>query len=317
MPGRHCRPRRAWSLQRILVVLVATIGVGVLLYPTAAAWSSDRVHAGQLASYLDAVAAMPNAELVQAMAAAREYNEMLPAGPLRDPWALSASGERIAVGEGTEAYHEALSISPDGVMARLHIPKIGVDLPVFHGADENTLAGGIGHLYGSGLPIGGEGTHAVLTGHSGFVQATLFNNLHNLQIGDQFTITVLDQVLTYQVDQKLTVLPDDTTDLVRVPGKDYVTLVTCTPTGVNTHRLLVRGIRVPTPTVAASDTTDSNAPAQGPGFPWWAVGMCTTPIGATALTGPRKHKPAHHPSRPGRPGRGGVARHTPRPLRAV
>jgi sortase A len=129
-------------------------------------------------------------------------------------------------------------------MGYIDIEKIGVELPIYHGVDEGVLKIGVGHLEGSSLPVGGENTHCILTGHRGLPSAKLFTDLDEMKIGDKFTVTVLDRVLTYEVDQIKVVLPEDTSELTIREGKDYCTLVTCTPYGINTHRLLIRGVRV-------------------------------------------------------------------------
>ena len=143
-----------------------------------------------------------------------------------------------------EGYKEALNISGIGVMGYITIPKINVELPIYHGTSEGVLQIAVGHLEGSSLPIGGEGTHCVLSGHRGLPSANLFTHLDKLDVGDIFTITVLDKVLTYEVDQIRIVEPGEVGELQKVEGKDYCTLLTCTPYGINTHRLLVRGQRV-------------------------------------------------------------------------
>ncbi|WP_159793732.1 class C sortase [Puerhibacterium puerhi] len=304
--GRHAARAggavaRRWPLRRLAAVVTAAVGAGVLLYPSAAAWATDRVHATAVSGYVSTVDAIPADARDAMLEAARAYNENLPAGPLRDPYALGTDGRQTAVGSGAQTYFDTLDVDGRGTMARLRIPEIDVDLPIYHGTDEATLARGVGHLYGSALPVGGEGTHTVLTGHSGMVNATLFDHVRDLREGDEITVTVLDEVLTYRVDQILTVEPDDTEALRPVEGKDYLTLVTCTPIGVNTHRLLVRAERVETPAAAAATTTVAPA-AQGPGFPWWAVGFAGIVGGAVLLTRPR---PARAPAAAGRRRTGG------------
>jgi sortase A len=180
-------------------------------------------------------------------------------------------------------------------MARIRIPAIDVDLPVFHGTADATLARGIGHLYGSALPVGGPGTHAVLTGHNGFVQATLFDDIDQLTDGDTIVVSVAGEDLYYEVDQTLTVLPDEADALRQEPGHDYLTLVTCTPTGVNTHRLLVRAERVEAPSeeqtrsIIADDTASA-------GFPWWALAIAG--VGALTFVAikPRRRRSPRRPS---------------------
>jgi len=288
----HGRRKRSfsghWPIRRILVVLMALAGSGVLLYPMAAAWFSDRVHAGQVTAYVESVGALTTAEQAEMLAEAHAYNDALPDGPLRDPYTFNANGVVTEVGDGVAAYRSTLTVGAGGMMGVVEIPEIGVDLPVYHGTSDATLAKGIGHMYGSSLPVGGEGTHAVITGHSGYVNSTLFNDLAQMHLGDTFTIKVLNEVLTYRVDHIVTVLPDDSDALRRVPGKDYVTLITCTPTGVNSHRLLVRGERIPTPVV---DSTIANrAAVLDPGFPWWAAFLVGTVTGVVLLTLPLRNR---------------------------
>lgn len=152
-------------------------------------------------------------------------------------------------------------------MAALAIPSIGVALPVYHGTEPETLAHGVGHLYGSGLPVGGEGNHSVLTGHSGLIDATLFDRLPEVKVGDKFYLNVLGEDFTYQVDEINTVLPEDTSKIQPIADRDLVTLITCTPYGVNSHRLLVRGTRVPNDPVETHSAFDAAAGL----WQWWMI----------------------------------------------
>ena len=171
------------------------------------------------------------------LAAANEYNASLLAHP-----------KPLVTGEPEdETYKSLLSVTDDGIMGHVAIKKIDVQLPIYHGSDDKVLATGVGHLEGSSLPVGGMGTHAVITGHRGLPAAKLFTDLDQMEVGDTFTVTVLGKTLTYQVDQIKIVLPEKTEDLVIDPERDYCTLLTCTPYSVNTHRLLVRGVHVDTP----------------------------------------------------------------------
>ena len=188
-------------------------------------------------TYEETVAAQDDALLAEEWAKAEEYNENLAGDPVHDPF-VPGSGYALP-----DNYLDVLNI--DGVMGRITIPKIGVDLPIYHGTDAETLEKGVGHIESTSLPIGGEYRHAVLTGHRGLPSAELFTRLDELEPGDQFYLHVLDATLAYQVDQILTVEPQELETLVAEPGQDYVTLVTCTPYGINTHRMLVRGTRVP------------------------------------------------------------------------
>lgn len=279
-PSTRATARKArWGWNQSIVMLIATVGIAVLVYPTAASWFSAWSHDTDVDGYVQSVEQIPDEAVAEMLAAAEAYNENLPTGPLRDPYALGADGQQTAIGDGAAAYFDTLSADGTDAMARVRIPRIHVDLPIFHGTDEETLSRGIGHLYGSSLPVGGPGTHSVLTGHNGFVQATLFDDIDELVAGDIIVVTALGEDLYYEVDQTTTVLPDEADELRQVAGKDYLTLVTCTPTGVNTHRLLVRAERVDAPTEGSSVTTieDTTDPA---GFPWWALLV----VGVPALT---------------------------------
>jgi sortase A len=170
------------------------------------------------------------------------------------------------------------------MMGMLSIPAIGVVLPIFHYADGQALDRGVGHLFGSALPVGGESTHAVLTAHSGMVGETLFNDLDELRLGDTFTILVLDEILTYQVNRISVVDPLDVSELERVPGGDFVTLLTCTPIGVNTHRLLVRGERIATPAALSGDGEVLGV--SDTGFLWWLFPLPVLVLAAVLLTRP-------------------------------
>ena len=260
----------AWSLRRAVVVLIAVAGLAVLLYPGAATWASDRTHEAAVGAYVSTVGSLPPARIRQMLKDAHDYNKHLPSGPLQDPYSASGAGRQTAEGEGVADYLHTLDAGAEGVMGVVAVPSIDVSLPIFHGTAADTLDRGVGHLYGTALPVGGAGTHSVLTGHSGIVGSTLFSNLHKVRLGDELTVTVLDQTLTYRVDQVETVLPEETGSLAPTPGKDYLTLVTCTPIGVNSHRLLVRGVRVPTTAVAAQQTVEVGSDPRH-AVPWWAL----------------------------------------------
>ncbi|WP_211223300.1 class C sortase [Propionicicella superfundia] len=283
-----------WSRLRSLVVAFAVGGALVLSYPVAAQWFSDAAHAAEVTGYAHVAEQVPEAERAQRLAEARAFNALLPYGPLRDPYALNADGSPVDVSAGRAAYEGLLDLGRDGTMGTISIPAIGAALPILHDTDAAALDAGVGHLFGSSLPVGGESTHAVLTAHSGMVSQTLFTNLNQVKVGDTFTIRVLDEVLTYQVDQLLTVEPDDLRALQRTPGRDYVTLVTCTPIGINTHRLLVRGVRVPTPAQAAGDGQIGGVP--GPGFPWWVFPLPLALLLAVVATRPPRRSAASRPA---------------------
>ncbi|MBP2413252.1 sortase A [Arthrobacter stackebrandtii] len=275
-------------MQRLLIVLVALGGITLLLYPTAASWFSDRAHATEISGYGEMTAARDDGEIDSMIQEAKAFNAALPGGPIRDPYVLNANGRQTSIGPGSQEYKELLGMGDDGMIGRISIPAINAQLPIFHGTGDDTLAKGVGHLFGSALPVGGESTHSVMTAHSGYVNSTLFDDLKKVAIGDVFNITVLNQTIYYKVDQILTVLPDETDDLRKANGKDYVTLITCTPTGVNTHRLLVRGERIEAPGEESEQAQVMAANAVDPGFPWWALAIAGAGLGSVLVTRPRR-----------------------------
>lgn len=219
---------------RLLAVACVLLALGLLLYPLMGELVSEKYHSDVEAVYTAAIADTDNAELAEQRRAAEAYNALL-----RGEAAVSMGGASAS----PLAYAEQLTVG--GAMCTIDIPKIGVYLPVQHGTGAETLERAVGHVVGTSLPVGGAGTHAVLSAHSGMASAKLFSDIGQLVKGDVFYIHVLGQVLAYEVDQIATVLPSDTSLLQIEDGQDLVTLVTCTPFGVNTHRLLVRGHRVP------------------------------------------------------------------------
>ena len=222
------------KLINIFLILALVAGLSLLLYPTVSDyWNS--LHASQaVASYDQAVKSMDEGKYDELLQRAGQYN--------RD---LFLRGTLFALtDEEREDYNSQLDIDGSGVMGYIEIPEIDCSLPIYHGTEESVLQVAVGHLEWSNLPVGGEGTHCVLSGHRGLPSAKLFTNLDKLAVGDTFLLRVLDEVLTYEVDQILIVEPEQVDALGIVPGEDYCTLVTCTPYGINTHRLLVRGHRV-------------------------------------------------------------------------
>lgn len=209
-------------------------GLGIMLYPTFSDWWNSFHQSRAIADY-DQVVDNTTAEERQAMLqAAREYNER-----------LAAHESSFVMDEQQQAeYNSLLDVSGTGVMAHIHIPSINVQLPVYHTVEESVLQVGVGHIPGSSLPVGGPGTHSLLSGHRGLPSARLFTDLNQLKEGDIFLLSVLGETLTYEVDQIRIILPEEVGDLSIVPGMDYCTLITCTPYGVNTHRILLRGHRV-------------------------------------------------------------------------
>lgn len=262
--------RRSWRFGwlNVAIALFLLGGLSLLLYPTAAAWISQKNQSNVVYDQTLANAKKAKEEIDEAFAAAGEYNRMLTSGAVLD------SGANVAKGTGNFAgaaldYWEMLRGEPTGTLARLRIPSIDLDLPVYHGTSDATLLKGIGHLQGTSLPIGGEGTRSVMTGHRGLANATMFTNLDRVKQGDLFSVEVLGRVLSYEVTEIQVVDPDQTEEIRTVPGRDLMTLVTCTPLGINSHRILLTGERVePTP---QSELDGMSARPEVPAFPWWAV----------------------------------------------
>lgn len=221
-------------------VLVFLLALGLTLYPLISNQYNEQ-HQSQIhTAYQEQVEQMEDADILIARTMAVAYNEaMKPGVQGNDPY----SQEALLI--ASQDYESQLDITGSGIMGYVEIPKINVTLPIYHGTDASTLETGVGHLLGSSLPIGGESTHAILTAHSGMVSQKMFSDLDRLEKGDVFYLEVLDETLAYQVDAIHTVLPHETELLTVSEGEDYCTLVTCTPFGVNTHRLLVRGTRIP------------------------------------------------------------------------
>ena len=221
-------------LSTIVLLFILFIGLSLLLYPTASDYWNSFHQTRAIATYAENVANLDNNQYDQLWEDARAYNQALPFRS--NPYYLSE--------EQKAEYESLLDVSGLGVMGYIEIPEIDVSLPIYHGTEESVLQVAVGHLDWTSLPVGGESTHCVLSGHRGLPSAKLFTNLDKLREGDTFLLRVLDEVLTYEVDQILIVEPQETAALRVVEGKDYCTLVTCTPYGINTHRLLVRGHRV-------------------------------------------------------------------------
>lgn len=218
----------------IVLVLIFIVGLSLLLYPSLSDYWNSFHQSRAIATYAEAVADLDDVDYEKMWQEAEEYNEQLKNKTNR--WTMTEEEE--------EEYNRILDVGGTGIMGYIEIPEIKVSLPIYHGTDEGVLQIAVGHIPGSSLPIGGMGTHSVVSGHRGLPSAKLFTNLDELKEGDIFMIRVLDETLTYEVDQIRIVEPDDLTSLEIDPEQDLCTLVTCTPYGVNTHRLLVRGHRI-------------------------------------------------------------------------
>lgn len=218
----------------VILLLILLMGLSLLLYPTVSDYWNSFHQSRAIASYAEAVAELDDGMYEKMWQEAVEYNEKLKEKDNR--WVLTE--------EEQEEYDSILNVSGTGIMGYIEIPEIKVSLPIYHGVDEGILQIAIGHITGTSLPVGGEGTHCVVSGHRGLPSAKLFTDLDKLVEGDIFMMRVLDETLTYEVDQILIVEPEDTSSLEIEEGKDLCTLVTCTPYGVNSHRMLVRGHRI-------------------------------------------------------------------------
>ena len=218
----------------ILLVAIFIIGLSILLYPTVADLWNASVQSRAVAGHMETVAALSKEDYTQALGEARAYNA----------WLAEQMYPLATVTEEDNDYHNMLNVGGNSVMGFIDIEKIQVQLPIYHGTSEGVLQIAIGHMVGSSLPVGGVGTHAALTGHTGLPSSKILTDLDRMRIGNRFDLHVLGDVLRYEVDQILTVEPHETEALMIDPEQDYVTLVTCTPYGINSHRLLVRGHRI-------------------------------------------------------------------------
>ena len=219
----------------ILLTLGFLIGISVLLYPAFSNYWNSKTQSRAIVDYESVLEYLEPEDYSAIFQAAYDYNE-----------ALYGVEFPLMNYDKVPGYYDTLKVEGTSIIGYVKIDKIGVELPVHHGTSEQVLNRGVGHLEGSSLPVGGESTHSVMSAHRGLPSAKLFTDLDRLEMGDTFQITVLDQVLTYQVDQVKVITPREIEDLQIVEGKDYCTLFTCTPYGINTHRLLVRGIRIET-----------------------------------------------------------------------
>ena len=238
--------KKSHRATNIILVLILLLGAGIAGYPTFSEYWNSMHQSRAIMGYAERVAELSNEEYDEVWKAALEYNRALSKDP--NPWDMSD--------EEKDDYEKQLNVDGTGNMGFISIPKINVDLPIFHGTSDAVLQTSIGHIDGTSLPAGSVhpnpeeysevefGSHSVLSGHRGLPGAKLFSDLDAMEIGDVFYLTILDQTLTYQVDDITVIVPEDSSPLVIFPGKDYCTLMTCTPYGINTHRLLVRGVRV-------------------------------------------------------------------------
>ena len=220
----------------LILLGVFLAGLSLLLYPSVSSYWNSITQSRAIVDYDTIVKSLSPKDNTAYFDAADVFNQKIAADP-----------DALYHADRFSTYSTTLDVTGTGIMGYITIPRIGVELPIYHGTDPSMLNHACGHIQGSSFPIAGKGTHAAISAHRGLPSAKLFTNLDQLEVGDTFTITVLDRVLTYEVDKISIVLPTETDELKIAEGKDYVTLMTCTPYGINTHRLLVRGRRVETP----------------------------------------------------------------------
>lgn len=250
----------------ILIVLLFIAGLAIMLYPTVSDWNNNRHQSHVIEDHEKALQSIESDQLAAEKKAAEEFNEKL-----LDNVILTDPFDEAAFKNISEGYEEVLNIGGDGIMGYIRIPKIGVKLAIYHGTKSEVISKGVGHLENTSLPIGGISSHSVLSSHTGLPTAKLFTDLDKMELGDKFYLEVLGETLAYEVDQIKTVLPSDTGDLFVDKTKDYMTLVTCTPYGVNSHRLLVRGTRVP---YEESDDTKDTSPVKSTiNYPYVIAGV--------------------------------------------
>ena len=241
--------RKGSTITTVILVLLFVIGLSLLLYPTLSDYWNSLHQSKAISDYADNVADLSKENYDELWTAAKSYNASL----------VPRFNAFLLTDEQKEQYDSLLNVSGLGIMGYIEIPEINCSLPIYHSTDESVLQIAVGHISWSSLPTGGESTHCVLSGHRGLPSAKLFTNLDKLTEGSTFMLRVLDEVLTYEVDQILTVLPDEVDALLIVEGEDLCTLVTCTPYGINSHRLLVRGHRIEN--VEAAKTARATADA--------------------------------------------------------
>lgn len=223
------------SISTIILVIILLVGLSVMLYPTVSDWWNSRVQTQAIAGYDSAVEQLDDENYDELLRSAYEYNA-----------ALATVDSPLSFPDAVSGYDDILNISGTGIMGYITIPSINVQLPLYHGTSAEILNVAAGHLKGTSIPVGGNSTHAVISAHRGLPSARLFSDLDQVVVGDTFTITILNEILTYEVEEINIVLPTEVSRLAIQNGQDYVTLMTCTPYGINSHRLLVRAHRIET-----------------------------------------------------------------------
>ncbi|MEY8209941.1 class C sortase [Corynebacterium sp. MNWGS58] len=267
------KPEETSVFRRVVVpALIILVGISVLLYPVVSTQWNNYIQRKVVEDYSSQIQDLPEEQLNAAINAAHEYNETSVGGPILDPWLARVSEDN----QDYLRYMDQLSGLP--AMSQVSIPSIESSLPVYHGTTEEVLQKGLGHLYGTSLPVGGEGTHSVITGHTGLTTSTMWDNLIDMKEGDAIYVNTFGQKMKYQVTSTEVVLPHETESLAQQPDKDLITLITCTPYGVNSHRLLVHAERVPLDPEDDSAFNQKNAILQ-----WWMWALLIVALLAIAF----------------------------------
>ncbi|WIV45351.1 class C sortase [Glutamicibacter nicotianae] len=277
------RPKWKISWLETIAALMILAGLVTFLYPTIASWFSQKEQSRVTALALNKMDEPPGNDAnlrKKQIDLAHEYNKALASGAIYRANENIVHSDTRSETTGLE-YNKLLNASGDGFMGRLRYDALDIDLPIYHGTDDETLRQGIGHLEGTSLPVGGLETRSVLTAHRGLPESTLFTHLDRAKVGDKFSISVLDHVITYQVTDMVVIDPEETEAILPVAGTDMITLVTCTPLGINSHRILVNAERV-TPTPIEDVKAAEQAP-EIPGFPWWAVILGSATVGSAVV----------------------------------
>lgn len=258
-PSTSTNPQQTSVFRRVVVpALIILVGISVLLYPVVSTQWNNYIQRKVVEDYQSQLQNIPEEQRIAAIESAREYNETSVGGPILDPWLSRVSEDNLDY----QHYMEQLSGLP--AMSQVSIPSIESSLPVYHGTTEEVLQKGLGHLYGTSLPVGGDGIHSVITGHTGLTTSTMWDNLIDMKEGDTVYVNTFGQKMKYQVTSTEVVLPHETESLAQQPDKDLITLITCTPYGVNSHRLLVHAERVPLDPEDEAAFNQKNAILQ-----WW------------------------------------------------
>ncbi|MCC2593837.1 class C sortase [Tessaracoccus sp. OS52] len=291
-PAQARSPRGNGLTSRTVLAVIGLLGLGMALYPSVASWNAAVIQSQLTDTYHVEVNDLAEESRLAALRRAADYNVTVAAGAAYDPeTGLLAPPDSQEYG----TYLSMLRDVPSGVMSRIKIPKIEVDLPIYHGTSEAVLLAGVGHLYGTSLPVGGESTHSVLTGHAGLAEAIMFTDLRELDLGDEFELQTYGETLNYRISDIQIIEPNETELLVVQPGRDLVSLITCTPIAINSHRLVVTGERIPTPAEPVPD----EVVAEALGFQWWMVWGAAGCLLALlyVILGGRKRKPPTTPRR--------------------